>query len=627
MTKAKVFDCEALAENMESYMEKTISLADAQAFEAHMNSCDACRKAVHYSRAVGGLIDYVDAKPQRASASAAARAAVRVNASEAVAEAPRGSLTERLGGAPWWMVSCALHVLVIALASLVSMAIELPRNDDAVIMVTELQAQQTLKDDQAEQPKPSLQDVMARNDVPATDKDSKEVSDIVIPPDILAKAEVGDHFETINLDRPDTHSAYGNEDARSFHSVSGNAEAAGGGGTGGIGMEDVIGVGGAASKGTGGGFGGGDGTGTGVQSGAGHGSFGNRNGGGRKLMVKRFGGSKATESAVDKALQWLAYHQEADGHWDTVKHKAGGKVDTAMTSLAILAFLGAGHTEKIGQYKDNVVRGVNWLKGIQDQKTGSIYDKGDNFDGCSLGYSEAMAAMALAEATGMARIPETKAAAQKAIEYCTDTFQQGEGSDKLGWRYSPKSVGDLSNGGWFVMAMKSAKVAGLHVNPASFEGAAKFIDSCEMKNEGPDTGYGPASRFAYQPGVVKSKFRNSAMGILCRLFMGAEKEKLQSSVDLMVADGGTPKRGQWTTDLYYWYYGSLITFQTGGDTWKKWNEDMKASLLDAQCKNGDDAGSWDPAGAYSEAWGRVGQTALSALCMEVYYRYAKLGEH
>src|ERR1051326_8915763 len=92
---------------------------------------------------------------------------------------------------------------------------------------------------------------------------------------------------------------------------------------GGLGMEDMIGVGGAASKGTGGGFGGGDGTGIGVQSGAGRGSFGQRGGGGRKLMVKRHGGSKATENAVDKALEWLAYHQEPDGHWDTKKYGAG----------------------------------------------------------------------------------------------------------------------------------------------------------------------------------------------------------------------------------------------------------------------------------------------------------------
>jgi len=241
--------------------------------------------------------------------------------------------------------------------------------------------------------------------------------------------------------------------------------------------------------------------------------------------------------------------------------------------------------------------------------------------------------MALSEAAAMSHIPETKEAAQKSVDYCTEIHQQGEGSEKLGWRYGPKTAGDISNVGWFVMALKSAKVAGLHVNPASIEGAMKFLDSVELKNEGPDTGYGPASRYAYQPpNVVKCKHRNSAIGVLCRQFLGWDKEKLQSSVELFVADGGTPRVPPnatkefifYHTDLYYWYYGTLTTFQQGGEIWKKWNEDMKDALIPTQSKNGDDTGSWDPAGPYSEAWGRVGQTAISALCLEVYYRYLQL---
>ena len=39
---------------------------------------------------------------------------------------------------------------------------------------------------------------------------------------------------------------------------------------------------------------------------------------------------------------------------------------------------------------------------------------------------------------------------------------------------------------------------------------------------------------------------------------------------------------------------------------------------------GDDAGSWNPVGQYSAEWGRVGQTALGCLCLEVYYRYQQL---
>jgi len=54
------------------------------------------------------------------------------------------------------------------------------------------------------------------------------------------------------------------------------------------------------------------------------------------LMVKRHGGSKATESGVDSALRWLAYHQEADGHWDAKKYGSEQKTDTAVTGMALL---------------------------------------------------------------------------------------------------------------------------------------------------------------------------------------------------------------------------------------------------------------------------------------------------
>ena len=64
----------------------------------------------------------------------------------------------------------------------------------------------------------------------------------------------------------------------------------------------------------------------------------------------RGGGSPGSESAVDAALRWLARHQEADGHWDGAKYE-GRKTDPGITGLAVLAFLGAGHTETAGKWK------------------------------------------------------------------------------------------------------------------------------------------------------------------------------------------------------------------------------------------------------------------------------------
>ena len=82
--------------------------------------------------------------------------------------------------------------------------------------------------------------------------------------------------------------------------------------------------------------------------------------------------------------------------------------------------------------------------------------------------------------------------------------------------------------------------------------------------------------------------------------------------------------------FYYWYYGTLGMFQMGGDQWKKWNEALKPTLVNNQCKGPlplsgevtDKDGSWDPNGSYIDKYGgRVFTTAVGALTLEVYYRY------
>jgi hypothetical protein len=234
----------------------------------------------------------------------------------------------------------------------------------------------------------------------------------------------------------------------------------------------------------------------------------------------------------------------------------------------------------------------------------------------------------MVEAAGMGRNPETKAAAQRAIDYATEQHQQGEGSDRLGWRYRPKEAGDLSVTGWFVMAMKSAKIAGLSVNPAAFEGAMKFLASVEFKDNGGDSGYGGTSHFGYKPGDehAGSGFRLTAIGSLVRQYCGRAKEETLGSVNWFLGKGGVPSWGAngESVDLYYWYYASMACFQQGGEPWDKWNPAMLKTLVDNQCKEGNDAGSWPIVGAYCDEWGRVGQTALGALNLEVYYRYERL---
>ncbi|MCW8133607.1 MAG: terpene cyclase/mutase family protein, partial [Planctomycetota bacterium] len=331
----------------------------------------------------------------------------------------------------------------------------------------------------------------------------------------------------------------------------------------------------------------------------------------REAAVKAYGGSQATESAVENALHWLALHQEADGHWDCKKF-GGKQADTALTGLALLAFLGQGHSVKEGKYKDCVKRAVAWLISIQRQD-GSLYQAGETH---GVGYHHGIAGLALVEAAAGAQDLPVAMAAQRALDYSTGVHQHHEG----GWRYAPGNEGDLCITTWFVMQLKAAKSANLKVPDASIASALNFVKHRELKQDGKTVGFGYMA--------PDDKPRTSAMGSLCLMALGGRTFEFTADLDQTVLKGGLPAwtPGGGSVDLYYWFYGSQYFFQRSapvGSAWKTWNEALSKALVENQRKGGDEDGSYDPVGAYADYLGRAGQTALAALCLETYYRYAK----
>lgn len=337
----------------------------------------------------------------------------------------------------------------------------------------------------------------------------------------------------------------------------------------------------------------------------------NRFGERRAAALKLYGGDKETEKAANLSLKWLAAHQEADGHWDCQKY--GGKpADTALTGLCLLAFLGAGHTKEAGDYKNHVRRAVEWLISIQ-RDDGSLYRKGETH---GIGYHHGIAGLALVEAAGMLREKNVIVAAQRAVDYSVKVHQHAGG----GFRYSAGEKGDLSVSAWFIAQLKVAKSAGLKVPASSIDGIINFLDQVEEK-----TAHG-GHRYGYMaPGHA---IRTTFIGCYSRMTLGWKREDVKDGVTYALNQGGLPKwddKGAFV-DLYHWYYGSLACFQQGGDAWKSWNAALKKELVEHQRKGGDEDGSFDPVGAYAEYVGRAGQTALAALCLEVYYRYPNLYE-
>jgi hypothetical protein len=90
-----------------------------------------------------------------------------------------------------------------------------------------------------------------------------------------------------------------------------------------------------------------------------------------------------------------------------------------------------------------------------------------------------------------------------------------------------------------------------------------------------------------------------------------------------------PKWSGTASDFYYWHWGTMALFQHDGPSgplWSRWNQAVKEALVKSQidARSGCKAGSWEPADRWSCEGGRVYATAVNALTLEVYYRYANV---
>ena len=320
----------------------------------------------------------------------------------------------------------------------------------------------------------------------------------------------------------------------------------------------------------------------------------------REKALREGGGSAKSEAAVVHGLRWLVLQQSQDGSWklDGDFKDRGAPNDIAGTAFGLLPFLGAGKTHKPAKnnpYHKTVDKGLQFLLRKQDGQTGQL-------DGGM--YAHALTTIALTEAYGLSKDPKLREPGQLAVNYIVKA-QHSAG----GWRYQPGQAGDTSVTGWHVMALVTAKMAGLNVPELTFRKAQQYFNSCcDTSAEG--YGYvGPASF----PTM-------SAVGLLCRQYLQAWSPNnlrlikgIQNNIERNPP--GTMK------NMYYHYYATQVMHHFGGEPWKAWNEKMRDLLVKTQ----DKTGSWSSQGdTHGPAGGRLMITSLSLLTLEVYYRHVPL---
>jgi len=298
------------------------------------------------------------------------------------------------------------------------------------------------------------------------------------------------------------------------------------------------------------------------------------------------------EASVDRALEYLAKQQHADGSWPSHYGKNNG-----INGICLLAFLGRGHVPGRGPYQDVVDRAVNFL--LATQKPNGLYLSPNPSNGPM--YEHALATLALVEAYGFIPSLSMRRSVRKAVDLIIKAQ-----SPVGGWRYQPvPGDADLSVTVMQVVALRAAMNARFDVPKETVEKALAFVRKCAC----------PKGGFGYQPGGAAGAARTAAGLLSMQLFGAFDDRAIALGLDYMAKMNYKPGIA------YFWYmnyYAMQAMFQAGGRHWATWHPKVRQTLLEVQQPDG----SWP--GFAEETYNgpaRCFSTGLATMCLEVYMHY------
>ena len=285
---------------------------------------------------------------------------------------------------------------------------------------------------------------------------------------------------------------------------------------------------------------------------------------------------------------------KTDGSWSLNSGK-----NPAITSLAVMAFLSAGHVPGEGKYGDKLEKGIRWV--LKQQKANRLIAT----PGTPEMYQHGISTLMLAEVAGMTSGElgrEVRQKLEKAIALILES-QRTTGNARGGWRYSiGDRDSDISVTGWQIMALRAAKNLGCDVPAENIDMAVAYIKRCRDAYTG---------GFRYQPGTQLT-VPCTGTSIVALELCGKEKHR---SPELLKAGSYILKNPPtWNSPFFAYsvYYCSQATFQLGGNYWDFYRGHLHKILLTNQDRNG----AWN-----ADGHGPNYCTAMAVLALTVEYRY------
>jgi len=275
-----------------------------------------------------------------------------------------------------------------------------------------------------------------------------------------------------------------------------------------------------------------------------------------------------TKAAVEKGLAWLS-SQIRGGRFESGRG-ASFSNNVAITALAGLAFMEAGNLPNQGKYGKEIKACVDFIL-ENSQESGLI--AADAAQGPMYGHG--FATLFLGEVYGMTHDERVKEKLEKSVRLIERT-QNNEG----GWRYQPAPLdADISVTICQVMALRSAREAGIKVDKGVVDRAIQYVLKCQN----PDGGF---SYMAGQGGFGGSGFARSAAGCCALYYSGVfEGDALKKGLDYVKNSGGPNAggfRGEGQHYFYGYYYATQAMFLAGGDYWASFYPSIRDELIQRQ---------------------------------------------
>jgi len=212
--------------------------------------------------------------------------------------------------------------------------------------------------------------------------------------------------------------------------------------------------------------------------------------------------STPSHVAIEKGLDWLKRHQNPKGYWDCDGYRDQCKEakctsvgnalnDVGITGLAILAFLGAGNTPIVGQYKDTVSKGIDYLCSVQSKSNGCMSSQ--NFRHYM--YNHGIACLALVECYGLSNYARSKEHSELALKFihCSKIPRKA-------WGYNTVEINsdqhrDVSITTWMLLCLVAARDFNLPFHKIDIKDGMRYIEQMTDRDTG-RTGYSSKGSFS-----------------------------------------------------------------------------------------------------------------------------------